>query len=309
MIDPHAADVLGALQADATPMPADEAEWLAGYREQVNGFVRFQRSPPDLAVRDTMIKGPAGPLTLRVYGDTGQDGPVALFSHGGGFVAGSLAGYDTPLRQLAIRSAWRVVAVDYRLAPESPYPAAVEDCWAALSCLASGGVGAPAPLAVIGDSAGGLLASVIARRARDAGVELALQVLLYPNADLREGSRYPSRAEHDGVLIRVDELYRSLALYAAGADRSDPDLSPVCAPDLAGLCPAFVVTNEYDPLRDEGEVYARLMKGAGVPVVHERLPGMIHAGLQLAGAIPAGDALITRIAEHLKHVAARRERA
>lgn len=302
MIDPHAAKVVAVLQADAKPMPADQDEWLAGYRADVDRFVRFQGPPPDVAVRDTTIDCPGGPLKLRVYGED-PTAPVALYCHGGGFVAGSLSGYDTPLRWLAIRSGWQVYAVDYRLAPESPYPAAVEECLAALVHIAAG---APKCLAVIGDSAGGLLAAVLARHARDRSIDLALQVLLYPNADLREAPSYPSRVDHDGVLIRVDELYRSLALYAAGADRSDPDLSPVCAGDLARLCPAFVVTNEFDPLRDEGELYARLLGDAGVGVVHERLPGMIHAGLQLAAAIPAGDALITRVAEHLKQAAARR---
>ena len=108
------------------------------------------------------------------------------------------------------------------------------------------------------------------------------------------------------MLIRVDELYRSLALYAAGADRGDPDMSPVCADDLAGLCPAVVITNELDPLRDEGELYAGRLAEADVAVIYDRLPGMIHAGLQLAAAIPASDDLITRVAEQLTQISAER---
>lgn len=265
-------------------------------------FTRFEGSPPDLAVHETTIDGSGGPLRLRVFEGGGEArGPMAVFCHGGGFVAGSLDGYDTPLRWLAKRSAWRIVAVDYRLAPESPYPAAVEDCWVALVHAARGGLDrAPTHLAVIGDSASGLLATVLARRARNAGVDLALQILLYPNTDLRETPSYPSRLEHDGVLIRVDELYRSLALYADGADRDAGDISPVLAEDLTGLCPAYVVTNEYDPLRDEGELYAGRLADAGVAVSHERLPGMIHAGMQLAAVVLAGDALITDIANRLR---------
>ena len=301
MIDPDAQDVLAMLQADAKPMPANQHEWLAGYREQVDGFTRFQGEAPAITVRDRTFDGPDGALRLRIYGGgENKYDLVAVFCHGGGFVAGSLDGYDVPLRWLALRSGWTIAAVDYRLAPESGYPAAVDDCWAALAHVAKGGLGgAPDRLAVIGDSAGGLLASVLARRARDAGVVLALQILLYPNADLREASSYPSRSDYDGVLIRVDELYRSLALYAAAGDRSSPDLSPVLADDLAGVCPAYVVTNEYDPLRDEGELYARNLAEAGVAVPQERLSGMIHAGLQLAAAIPAGDALIAQVAARL----------
>lgn len=303
MIDPHAADVLATLQADAKPMPTDEDEWLKGYRAAVDDFTRFQGAPHNVLVRESAIEGPGGPLKLRIYGDEASSA-VALYCHGGGFVAGSLDGYDTPLRWLALRSGWRIVAVDYRLAPEHLYPAALEDCEAALAHVAAGGLGdEPAHLAVVGDSAGGLLATVLARQARDAGLKLALQVLLYPNADLRETPSYQSRAQYDGVLIRVDELYRSLALYAASADRDDPDLSPVRSDNLAGLCRAFVVTNELDPLRDEGELYARLLEQAGVAVDYERLPGMIHAGLQLAAAIPTGDALISHVADQLRRSA------
>lgn len=307
MIDPPAAAVLAILKEGAQPMPSDQSEWLAGYRGQVDGFTRFQGAAPEVAFCETSVDGPGGPLRLRIYGDGDRpEVPVAVFCHGGGFVAGSIDGYDIPLRWLAIRSGWRIVAVDYRLAPESPYPAAVEDCRAALAHVAGGGLGgAPECVAVIGDSAGGLLASVLARKARDAAVDLALQILLYPNADLRQ-TPYPSRIEHDGVLIRVDELYRSLALYVAGADRDDPDLSPVLADDLAGVCPAYVVTNACDALRDEGELYVRRLEEAGVPVAHRRLPGMIHASFQLAAAIPAGDALITDIAERLKEAATER---
>ena len=108
MIDPAAADVLAILQQDAEPMPANQGEWLSGYRADVDGFKRFQGPQPDVAVRQAMIEGPGGPLALRIYGDNGEANQnVALYCHGGGFVAGSLDGYDTPLRWLAIRSRWR----------------------------------------------------------------------------------------------------------------------------------------------------------------------------------------------------------
>lgn len=208
------------------------------------------------------------PIRLRAYRSSQQKPlPAVLFCHGGGFVAGTLHGYDVPLRWLALRSGWQVVAVDYRLAPEHPYPAAPEDCMAALRFLAAGGLDAdPTRLVVAGDSAGGLLATVLARRARDEKLPLRRQVVLYPNIDLREDEPCPSRRAFDGTVIRIDELHRSLRLYLGEHDRSLPDISPLLAPDLHGLCPALLIINECDPLRDEAERYADRLQNAGVPV-------------------------------------------
>ena len=141
---------------------------------------------------------------------------------------------------------------------------------------------------------------MVARRAREAGIGLALQVLLYPNADLRETTAYASRAAHDGKVVRIDELYRGLDLYLGATDRRLADVSPVLAPDLAGLCPALLVTNEDDPLRDEAEVYGARLREAGVRLEMLRLPGMIHSVMQRAARIDAGDALITMVSERLR---------
>ena len=301
-LDPQAKAVLDELAAKAKPMPADEHEWLEGYRSTLDGITAMQGPAPACDVSEREVNGRIVRL-YRPHGETST--PTLLFLHGGGFVGGSLAGYDIPLRWLALRSGWQVAAVDYRLAPEHRYPAAPDDGFTALRALHDDPVfGASGqPLAVGGDSAGGLLATVLAMRARDAGLPLALQVLLYPNADLRPGSGHPSRAEHDGVVIRMDELYRSLDCYVGDHERSDPHVSPLLAPDLRGMCPALLVTNELDPLRDEAEAYGARLREAGITVEAIRLEGMIHSCLQRGARIDAGDALITLVAERLKRLA------
>ncbi len=300
MIDPCAKIILDAMHADARPMPGDTATWLAHYRAQLDALPRWQGQAPELVT----VAAPG----LRLYRpgpgarERADPWPTVLFCHGGGFVAGSLPAYDVPLRWLAIRAGWQVAAVDYRLAPEHPYPAAPDDCRLALEALARGEHGAdPAHLAVMGDSAGGLLATVMAGHARDAGIPLLLQVLLYPNTDLRPGALYATRTQYEGVVIRMAELYRSLDLYLGTEDRTAPDISPICA-GLHGLCPAMLITNEYDPLRGEAEAYAARLRDAGVDVTEECLPGMIHGVIQYAAAVPAGETLITRVAQALSAV-------
>ena len=304
MLDPQAASVLAELAARAKPMPADEADWLQAYREELEDVVAMQGPAPEVAVAEAVMPG-AAPIKLRWFMPAGEGPlPTAQNSTGGGFVAGSLEAYEIPLRHLALRSGWQVAAPDYRLAPEHPYPAAPDDCEAALRHLRDGGGGRvdPARIVVMGDSAGGLLAAVVAMRAKRAGVPLRRQVLLYPNVDLDEGAAHASRGEHDGTVIRLDELHRSLALYVADGDRADPDVSPLRATDLSGLCPATIVTCENDPLRDEGEAYAHSLREAGVAVEAARLPGQIHSLLQRGGRIDAADALISRLADILKAI-------
>ena len=298
-MDPEAEGLLRTMTRDRQPMPADTAEWLRQYRAQLDALPRFQGTAPAIDSLDLLV--PGGPLCRVLRPEGTAPWPTVLFCHGGGFVAGTLRGYDIPLRWLAIRSGWQVVVPEYRLAPEHPYPAAVEDVWAVLRALSSGTMATdPARIVVAGDSAGGLLATVLARRARDAGIALRLQVLLYPNTDLRPGTTHASRAAYDGVVIRVDELYRSLDLYMDGADRTTPDASPLLAPDLSDLCPAWLVTNERDVLRDEAEAYGGRLRAAGVAVQHDREAGMVHGALQYGAVVSASDRLITRFAERLR---------
>lgn len=298
-LHPQAKSVLDELASRATPMPDDQAEWLRGYRAELDAITAMQGPAPDC----TVVEAVAGGVPLRLYRPEGAaPRPTLLFLHGGGFVAGSLDGYDIPLRHLALRSGWQVAAADYRLAPEHPFPAAPDDCHAALRALHDDlSLEADATrLAVGGDSAGGLLAAVTAMRARDDGFRLLLQVLIYPNADLRAGDHHASRAAFDGAVVRVDELYRSLDCYLGATDRDAAHVSPLRAADLSSLCPALVVSNEVDPLRDEAEAYAARLRDAGAAVESVRLEGTIHSILQRAARVDAGDALLTLVAARLR---------
>jgi acetyl esterase len=206
---------------------------------------------------------------------------LLIYFHGGGFASGSVAGYDRRLRRLARWTGWDVLGVDYRLAPEHPFPAAVYDAesatrWA-LTTLADG-----RPMVVIGDSAGGALAAVACRRLRDAGGPMpAGQVMLYPVTDMGHGPQsfayasYMECATGYGLTSAHMDWYRSMYVNG-GPATSIPDLSPVLTPALAGLPPALVLTAEYDPLRDEGELYAARLAEAGVPSSLRRFEGHIH---------------------------------
>jgi acetyl esterase len=238
---------------------------------------------PVAAVEDLAIPGPAGDLPGRVYRpDATTPVPTILFIHGGGFVIGDLDTHDNQCRTLCRDVGAVVLSLGYRLAPEAPFPAAVEDCVAAVAWAAAhiGELGGdPERLAVGGDSAGGNLAAVTARLTRNAdGPPLAAQLLIYPTTDLRDGDdRYPSREQNaEGYFLTRADMNWFHANYLGQGDPEDPRLSPVLAGDLAGLPPAVVVTAEYDPLRDEGEAYADQLRAAGVEVASERFAGTIH---------------------------------
>ena len=248
-------------------------------------------------VDDLTIEGPGGPLVLRVYRPASAEPlPGLLWFHGGGWAVGSLASHDPVCRHLASTTPCCVIAVDYRLAPEHPFPAAVDDCLAALEWVsdASEQLGVdPARLAVGGDSAGGNLAAVTALRARDAGIPLALQVLVYPVTDVDLDS--PSYLEHAvGLNLTRAKMEWYWRLYLAGADGEHPHASPLRADDLSGVAPALVQTAEYDPLRSEGEAYSDRLADHGVPVTSTRYDGMIHGCIRMP-ALTAG--ALTGLAE------------
>ncbi|WP_119730367.1 alpha/beta hydrolase [Thermomonospora amylolytica] len=238
--------------------------------------------PPPAEVRDLEVDGPGGPVPVRLYRPRPRSAgplPALVYLHGGGFVLGDIDDVDGLCRELSARVGCAVVNVGYRLAPEHPFPAAVEDAWAALADVAArpGRYGAdPARLAVAGESAGGNLAAVTAQRARDEGLALVHQLLVYPVTDTAMDT--PSWAEHgSGLGLDAAMMAAYLDLYRCGADPADPRLAPLRAADLSGLAPATVITAEYDILRDEGEAYARRLAEAGVPVELRRYPGMIHS--------------------------------
>jgi acetyl esterase len=268
--------------------------------------------PPDVvvpvgSVEDGELAGPAGALRTRTYrpADVAGAVPTVLFLHGGGWVIGDLDTHDNQARRLCRDLGAVVVSLDYRRAPEAPFPEPVHDAWAGLRWVADhvGELGGDAGrLAVCGDSAGGNLAAALARRARDAGgPALAAQLLLYPGLDVAaDPATYPSRLENrEGYLLGLQDMEWFGAHYvgawaAAGNPLTDPDLSPLHAADLRGLAPAVVVVAEFDPLRDEGAAYAAALVAAGTPAELVRAGGMIHGFFDLGPVSDAVEAAVAR---------------
>jgi acetyl esterase len=233
--------------------------------------------------------------------------PVVVYFHGGGFVIGDITTHDTACHRLAAGVPAVVVSVDYRLAPEHAFPAAVDDCEAATQWVSAHAaeLGAdPARLAVAGDSAGGNLSAVVARRARDAGgPAIAFQLLVYPGCDMTRS--LPSHAENGtGYLLDDDAMTWFLGNYMGDADPKHPDASPLFVEDLSGLPPAFVLTAEFDPLRDEGKAYADRLQHAGIRVRYSCHAGMIHHFYGMAGIIPAARGALEAIGLGVKEALA-----
>lgn len=280
-------------QAHASGAPSYSSMTPVEARASVAGFVEYFGRGPDLDdVRDLVVEAEGQRVPVRVLAPAGARA-VIVYLHGGGWVLGTIDASDTLARILAARTRCAVVLVDYRLAPEHPYPAAVLDSWAALSWSAShldDLAGAAVPLVVMGDSAGGNLAAVMARRARDAGLTLALQVLAYPVTDcaMDTGSYADPECQ---VLLPASEMAWFWGQYVADESaRRDPDASPLRADDLSGVAPAVVLTAEYDVLRDEGEAYARRLADAGVPVAHRRFSGQMHGFFNMVNMLPGAEA-------------------
>lgn len=293
-LDPEVRDYLDRLAAAAVPPVTELAPAEARRNTEAAAAGLFGPVEPVAAVVDRTLPGP---IRVRIYEPPGdeRDRGVLVFFHGGGFVTGSLDSHDGVCRALAAATPCVVVAVDYRLAPEHRFPAAVEDAWAATAWVAehAASLGAdPARIAVGGDSAGGTLAAVVALRARDRGLPLALQLLVYPVCDLAcDTVSYRELADGYGLTAAAMAWYRDHYLGPAG-DRADPEASPLRASELAGTAPALVLTAEYDPLRDEGEAYAARLRDAGVPVTLVRYDGVIHGFYRMPAAIGrARDAL------------------
>lgn len=267
----------------------------------------FGPTDPIGSVVDRVVPGPGGPIRVRIYEPAGAEPPlpVLVYFHGGGWVVGSLDTHDGVGRALASRTPCVVVAVDYRLAPEHRYPAAVEDAWAATAWVAehAASIGADAGrIAVGGDSAGGNLAAVVAVRARDRGLALALQLLVYPVTDHDfERPSYGEYADGYGLTATAMHWFWECYLGPDGDSRgSDPEASPLRTAELAGVAPARVLTVEFDPLRDEGEEYAARLAAAGVPVTQTRHEGLFHGCFRLPGTIPRSQALLDESAAALR---------
>ena len=249
--------------------------------------------PPDEvhSTQDRLIPGPRGDIRIRIYRPDGAaPRPVTVFFHGSGFVICSIESHDAMCRQICRRSATIVVSVDYRLAPENKFPAAPDDCHAALRWVAENASafgGDPTRLALAGDSAGGNLAAVTALRARDeGGPAIRAQLLLYPVTDHYSVQR-PSYTERGtGYGLTRDAMIWFWDHYLAHPEAgAHPHASPMRAASLAGLPPACIVTGGYDPLRDEGEAYGSRLREAGVPVQMTRYEDMNHGFMFWVGLI------------------------
>jgi acetyl esterase len=269
--------------AERDPEPPLHTLTPAQARAQLRSSAgRVVARPPAMSeVRSIRVAGGAGPLTARLYVPAeaaGGAGRLTVYFHGGGWVLGDLDTHDSVCRALARSSGASVLSVDYRLAPEHPFPAGVEDALASYrdAVARAPELGADARrIAVAGDSAGGHLAAVTAQLAAGDVHPPAFQLLIYPVTDCAEVAH--SRREFgQGFLLTSENMDWYEENFIGAHDRRDPRISPLHADDLAGLAPALVVTAGFDPLRDEGEAYARRLQTAGVATMLRRHPGYVH---------------------------------
>lgn len=291
-LDPRAQRFLDRLAA-SNPQNA-LALTVAARRAALADLLGMAAAPtPIHRVEDGSLPGPAGPIPLRTYtpADVPATGaPGLVYFHGGGFVAGSLDTHDRIARALANACGARVISVAYRLAPEHPFPAAIEDGCAAARWVADNASALgldPARLAVGGDSAGATLAAVVCQTTATAGaVRWALQLLICPIMDFRAAT--PSRAElASGYFLDQATLEHDLRHYLGpGADPADPRVSPLRARELTRLPPTCIHTAEFDPLRDEGREYAQHLERAGVQTLYRCHSGMIHLFYGMGALIP-----------------------
>jgi acetyl esterase len=277
-LDPQVKAHLDQVAALGLPANSDLAPAEARRVTEENASAMFGPVEDVAQVADTEVAG----VPVRSYDPRPGDAlPVLVYLHGGGWVIGSRDSHDGVCRALANRVPCRVLSVEYRLAPEHRFPAAVDDAWAVTHAVLES---ERVPVAVGGDSAGGNLAAVMALRARDAGHPLALQLLIYPVTDSSPATdSYRRCAEGYGMTGRDMEYYWSL--YMGEADRTHPDASPLRAPSVAGVAPAHVMVCEYDVLHDEGVAYAERLRADGVPVTLRDTDGMIHGFIRMSARI------------------------
>jgi acetyl esterase len=317
-LDPTVRAILEAMEATGRPpleqLPIEQA------RASREGMIALTGDPEPVAhVENREIPGKAGSdkagsekagsIRVRIYTPDESAGPhpAMVYFHGGGWVICDLDTHDNTCRSIARRSGAVVVSVEYRLAPENKFPAAVDDCESATRWVAANAAELnidPSRIAVSGDSAGGNLAAVVARRLRDSGrPALALQVLIYPVTDLRVSDTPSMREFGKDNLLERSALEWFSGLYLNNrSEATNPDASPLLAQDLSNLPPALVQTAECDPLCSEGEDYASRLKQAGVPVTYTCYPGMIHAFVAMPAVLPAAITAIDEIAAAIKQM-------
>jgi acetyl esterase len=298
MIDPELEPIVATVNSASDPAGDPSLE------ERRTGYLTFSTlggSGPRLDhVEDRSIAGPGGDIPVRVYRNDGSSG-IFVFFHGGGHTIGSLDSHDEPCRQIATRSAATVISIGYRLAPEHPFPAAVEDAWAAVLWadehrLDLGGVSS-AGIVVGGDSAGGNLAAVVALMARDEGIDLVGQALVYPAISFDDDST-SMNDNAEGYVLTRNTINWFTEQYAP--DLGDWRANPGLADRHDGVAPALVVTAEYDPLRDQGAAYARQLAAAGVDVTLTDYAGAVHTFFQLGPLCASGARSVAQVGDFVR---------
>ncbi|MEV5830141.1 alpha/beta hydrolase [Spirillospora sp. NPDC052242] len=308
-LHPQTVSFLQTLRAWTATPPGEAEPTIEEMRERVGAvFPVGRRELPFVA--DLAVRGPDGPVPVRLYRPAEGPLPAVVYLHGGGWVLGGVENVDGLCRDLAADAGCAVLSVGYRLAPEHPFPAAVDDAWAVVAAAVRepGRFGIrPGAVAVAGDSAGGNLAAAVALLARDRGVALAHQLLVYPVTDTaRDTASW--REYGSGYGLDAATLSRFMDLYRGGADPCDPRLAPLRAPDLRGAAPATVITAECDILRDEGEAYARRLAAAGVPVELRRYDGVVHSFFLMPEMFDAGAEAVAYAVARLRTAFGRCER-
>lgn len=304
-LDPHIQPIVDLVNAAASKRPAAAEQTLAERREAYHKLLAALPPGPDVAsVSELLVEGPAGPIAVRIYRPEQPRG-VVVFFHGGGWTIGDLDTHDEPCREIVEQSGATVVSVDYRLAPEAPFPAAIDDSFAALQWVSANRAdlaGPDAKIAVCGDSAGGNIAAVMCLMARDVdGLDIATQLLVYPGVDARMTEFDSLERNGEGYVLSLETMQWFSGNYLANeADRFDWRASPLLADDLSGLPPALVITAEFDPLHDEGIAYAEALRSAGNDVVHSDYDGMVHIFFQLGPVVPAAATAVSEVAAKAK---------
>lgn len=295
-LDPQIQPIVDAVNAAAADAPPLAEQTIADRREGYLALSALAGPGPDLDhITDSSVEG----IPIRTYANKGANG-IFVYIHGGGYTIGDLDSHDPVCRQLAVESGATVVAVDYRLAPEHPFPAGIEDSWTVLQWIdahrsdfaATGDAGAN-KIVIGGDSAGGNFAAVLALMARDADLDLAAQLLVYPAVDAADAS--PSMTENGvGYVLTAETMEWFGDQYAA--DVTDWRASPLLATSHTDVAPALIITAEFDPLRDQGMAYADKLRDAGVSVEHTNYEGVVHVFFQLGPIVDAGARAVTQVA-------------
>lgn len=312
-LNPQTAALVEAMAANPAPqfheLSVEDAR--LGYRALADGF----GPGPDVPTEDRTIPGSETEIPVRIYKPEDDNPlPVLVFFHGGGWVIGDLDTHDRECRMIATGTPCIVISIHYRLAPEHPFPASHTDCWDAVQWVASNAAeigGDPSRLAVGGDSAGGNLSAFCALAARDAGIELRLQMLVYPATDAR--AHHPTSSHEplpslidnaDGIFLKKATMNYFSEFLCTGLDpvevANDWRISPLLAENHAGVAPAYVATCEFDPIRDEGNLYAEKLRASGVEVQHREWPGQPHVLFQLSVVLDDGKALLAECIDALR---------